>query len=68
MYRIHCFTEDTCEKYGLLFPENTYQTESLNKVNDTIKTVFNSDKSGISKIVIEKDNFTVNTQNPRELD
>lgn len=68
MFRIHCFTKDNCEKYGLLFPENTYQTSSLDKIYETIKNVFDTDKSGISKIVIEKDNFSVNTQNPRELD
>ena len=68
MFRVHCYTNDTCERYGLLFPENTYETSSLEKVNETIKNVLDNESSGISKIVIERDHFSVNTQSPMNLD
>lgn len=68
MFRIHCFTKDNCERYGLSFPENTYETKNINKVITTMKNVLDTDRSGISKIVIEKDNFSVSTQSPMNID
>jgi hypothetical protein len=68
MFRIHCFSEDNCEKYGLLFPENTYETKNMDKVISTMKDVLDTNESGISKIVIEKDIFSVNTQSPMIID
>ena len=68
MFRVHCYTETNCEKFGLDFPENTYQTKSLSKVYETIENVFNNDDSGISKIVIEKDKFSICSCNPMYLD
>lgn len=64
MFRVHCFTESNYKKFGLEFPENTYEIKNMDKVATTIKNVLATNKSGISKVVIEKDNFSVNAQSP----
>jgi hypothetical protein len=40
----------------------------MDKVISTMKNVLDTNESGISKIVIEKDIFSVNTQSPMIID
>lgn len=39
------------------FPCNSYSTDSVDKVVETIKSLLTNHKSGVSKILIENDEF-----------
>lgn len=39
------------------FPSNSYKTNNINTLLETLKDLFNNHNSGISKVLIENDEF-----------
>lgn len=68
MFRVHCFTDYSYIKYNKDFPENTYETNNLDKVQNIINNCFKDNTSGINHIIIEKGNFMIHCNNPMNLD
>lgn len=63
---IHCYTKSSFDKDCP--PENSYITDNIDNVLSCIKDLLNNHNSGISNIVIENDEFTINCCNPLDLD